>query len=262
MSYNINNRIPPLSMILLKMVKRRKESYAVLQQFILTLPKFEDRDSFTHMRKVQRVGKIRDFFSHFSGEVVVEKKIDGISCLLTYRRGRLLKGVTKRGLNVTRLVRRIDAIPKETDGSFTGEIRGELYLPKSQFIQSNRGRRALGLHAHKTHLSALVALMNSNHNMYRDKIRFQGFLINTTPLPKTQIEVLKKIKSLGINRNLKNFQRTFVIPRDKKDLYEYIRDKRNRKEEFAAEIDGLVIKANALAPQRIERKIIAFKYYY
>ena len=103
--------------------------------------------------------------------------------------------------------------------------------------------------------------MKSNRIVYRDKIRFQGFLINTTPLPKTQIEVLRKIKSLGVNKTLRSFEKTFVIPRDKEELCNFIRDKEKRKKEFSAEIDGLIIKANALAPQRIERKIIAFKYY-
>jgi DNA ligase (NAD+) len=248
-------------MTLLGMVKRRKESYTALQQFILTLPKFEDRDSFMYMRKVQSIQKVRTFFSCFTGQVVVEKKIDGIGCLLTYKKGRLLKSTTKRGLNLTKFVKWIDAVPKEIDKSFTGEIRGELFLPKSQFIQSNRERRASGLREHKTHLSALVGLMKSNRIVYRDKIRFQGFLINTTPLPKTQIEVLRKIKSLGVNKTLRSFEKTFVIPRDKEELCNFIRDKEKRKKEFSAEIDGLIIKANALAPQRIERKIIAFKYY-
>ena len=81
---------------------------------------------------------------------VAELKIDGLSIALTYEGGRLVRGATRgdgtRGEDVTHNVRTLRAIPLTLKGGPKDriEIRGEVYLPKSQFERINKEQQAAG----------------------------------------------------------------------------------------------------------------------
>jgi DNA ligase (NAD+) len=81
---------------------------------------------------------------------VAELKIDGLSIALTYEDGRLVRGATRgdgvRGEDVTANVRTIRAIPLSLKANVPGriEIRGEVFLPRTQFERINRERERSG----------------------------------------------------------------------------------------------------------------------
>ena len=82
-------------------------------------------------------------------EFSVEPKIDGLALSITYRRGHLVQAATRGdgrvGEDVTDNVRTIFNVPQEigpTRGSF--EIRGEVFLAKTDFEQLNATQRSLG----------------------------------------------------------------------------------------------------------------------
>ena len=76
-------------------------------------------------------------------EMVVEAKIDGVSCSLTYLDGKLIqaasRGDGKTGEDITANVRTIKNIPHELPGAPAGilEIRGEVYLDKKDLEALN-----------------------------------------------------------------------------------------------------------------------------
>lgn len=76
-------------------------------------------------------------------EMVVEAKIDGVSCSLTYLDGKLIqaasRGDGKTGEDITANVRTIKNIPHELPGAPAGilEIRGEVYLDKKDLETLN-----------------------------------------------------------------------------------------------------------------------------
>lgn len=76
-------------------------------------------------------------------EMVVEAKIDGVSCSLTYLDGKLIqaasRGDGKTGEDITANVRTIQNIPHELAGAPNGvlEIRGEVYLDKKDLEKLN-----------------------------------------------------------------------------------------------------------------------------
>ena len=76
-------------------------------------------------------------------EMVVEAKIDGVSCSLTYLDGKLVqaasRGDGKTGEDITANVRTIQNIPHELEGAPNGilEIRGEVYLDKKDLEKLN-----------------------------------------------------------------------------------------------------------------------------
>src|SRR5262249_14200532 len=81
---------------------------------------------------------------------VAELKIDGLSLALTYEDGRLVRGATRgdgmRGEDVTANVRTIRAIPLTLRDRIPGriEVRGEVFLPRSQFERINEEREEAG----------------------------------------------------------------------------------------------------------------------
>jgi DNA ligase (NAD+) len=81
---------------------------------------------------------------------VAELKIDGLSIALTYEDGRLTRGATRgdgvRGEDVTANVRTIRAIPLTLKQPVPGriEVRGEVFLPRTQFERINKEREEAG----------------------------------------------------------------------------------------------------------------------
>jgi DNA ligase (NAD+) len=80
---------------------------------------------------------------------VTELKIDGLSIALTYIDGRLARGATRgdgvRGEDVTSNARVIRAVPLTLpDVPPHLEIRGEIYLPRAEFLRMNEEKEAAG----------------------------------------------------------------------------------------------------------------------
>jgi DNA ligase (NAD+) len=81
---------------------------------------------------------------------VAELKIVGLSIALTYQDGRLVRGATRgdgvRGEDVTANVRTIRAIPLKLHDAVPGriEVRGEVFLPRTQFERINKEREEEG----------------------------------------------------------------------------------------------------------------------
>ncbi len=84
-------------------------------------------------------------------EMVVETKIDGVSCSLTYQDGILIRGVTrgdgKTGEDITPNIKTIKAIPHKLNCLVHGilEIRGEIFINKEDLIKLNERQQEEGL---------------------------------------------------------------------------------------------------------------------
>ena len=82
-------------------------------------------------------------------DYVTEPKIDGLAISLLYEDGVLVRGATRGdgeiGEDVTQNLRTIGAIPLRVPGAPPLlEIRGEIYLPRSDFARLNEARAAAG----------------------------------------------------------------------------------------------------------------------
>ena len=83
-------------------------------------------------------------------EYVAEPKIDGLAISLVYENGVLVRGATRGdgeiGEEVTQNLRTIKAIPLRVQGAPPLlEVRGEVYLPRSDFAKLNEQRAEAGL---------------------------------------------------------------------------------------------------------------------
>jgi DNA ligase (NAD+) len=80
---------------------------------------------------------------------VAELKIDGLAITLRYERGRFVQGATRgdgtTGEDVTPNLRTIAAIPDRLAEAVTGDVRGEVFMPKAEFARINAEREEAGL---------------------------------------------------------------------------------------------------------------------
>jgi DNA ligase (NAD+) len=79
---------------------------------------------------------------------VVEPKIDGLSVVLTYEGGRLIRGATRGdgeiGEDVTLNLRTIKDVPDIIPDQREMDLRGEVYMPKQAFLELNRKQEISG----------------------------------------------------------------------------------------------------------------------
>jgi NAD-dependent DNA ligase len=212
------------------------------------------------LKKIRTQQALWRFCSDLEGRVIVEKKLDGISCYLVYYRGQLIKANTKNGLNILRIIKRIGSIPNQVDRFFTGGVRGELYMTKKGFELYNGERKRERLKAHKSSITAIMSLIKSNNSFNQKCIEFHGFFINGWVHLETQMDTIKMLERLGINRRKEKFFGAFNLPNDFISLCRYVENIQLRKDEFDSNIDGLVLKADVLSIQRTTKGMVAFKY--
>ena len=97
------------------------------------------------------VARVRRFLSLGDDPVALtaEPKIDGLSCSLRYEAGRLVQAATRGdgrvGEDVTANVAQIGDVPPRLDGApDLFEVRGEIYMSKSDFADLNARQEAAG----------------------------------------------------------------------------------------------------------------------
>jgi DNA ligase (NAD+) len=80
---------------------------------------------------------------------VAELKFDGLAVTLRYERGRFVQGATRgdgtTGEDVTANLRTIEVIPDRLKEPVSADVRGEVFMPKAEFVRINSEREEAGL---------------------------------------------------------------------------------------------------------------------
>jgi len=206
-------------------------------------------------------------------DYVIELKIDGLAISLRYEDGILATAATRGdgevGDDVTANVRTIKAIPLSlTDGNIPAvlEVRGEVYMPTSSFVELNKLRAEAGEPAFANPRNAAAGslkLLDARITAARN-LSFFAYATGevTEPLAENHYQTLQKLKKLGLPVN-PNITRA-------KDIDEAIKicsgwsEKRSK---LDYQIDGLVIKINRFdqrdilgATGRAPRWCISYKF--
>jgi DNA ligase (NAD+) len=202
-----------------------------------------------------------------------ELKIDGLSMALHYEAGRLVRAVTRgdgvRGDDVTPNARAIRAIPLELLGRDVPaelEARGEVYLPRSRFAAMNREREEAEEEPFANPRNAAAGSMKSLDARVVEKRGLEVFLYGIAhlrgPVVKSQWQALERLRSWGLRTNPES-RRCVGID----EVVQAIVAWRDRRDELAYEVDGVVVKVDEFALQqelgstsKFPRWAIAYKY--
>lgn len=205
-------------------------------------------------------------------EYVAELKIDGLSVSLHYDRGILMVGATRgdggKGDEVTQNVRTIKSIPLrlKTDSPEHAEVRGEVFISRSQFAKNNA---ELEMQGEKTFAnprnsaSGTLRMLDSAIVAARrlDMFPYDVFRGNQKMFA-THWENFEWLERNGFNVNP---NRKLCANFD--EIADFIAEMEPRRDALDYEIDGVVVKVNSTALQqefgattKAPRWAIAYKY--
>lgn len=207
-------------------------------------------------------------------EYVMEPKIDGLACSLIYENGRLVRAATRGdgviGENVTANVRTIRSIPlvlKVPKGETIPElldIRGEVYMPRHEFMRLNEERAERGESEFANPRNAAAGSlrqMDPQVTASRALSFFAYYLVGEGARAKHS-ESLAALSAYGFKVS-ENYR---VVP-DINGALAYIDEFNAKRAGLAYDTDGAVLKVNEVAQQQVlgatgkdPRWAIAFKY--
>lgn len=203
---------------------------------------------------------------------VCELKIDGLAIALDYRDGKFVRGGTRGdgrvGENVTPNLRTIPTIPQRLIQSARPpeflEVRGEVYLRKSDFDALNRAREQRGEPSFANPRNAAsggLRQLDPKLTAAR-KLSFFAYAVGSELTQQTQWEVLRVLKRYGFEVNPHIAQAASI-----EDAIAFCTAWERERDSLDYEIDGVVVKVDDLAMQarlgaisRDPRWAIAFKF--
>ena len=187
-------------------------------------------------------------------EYVAELKIDGLAVSLTYEEGYFARGATRgdgtRGEDVTHNLKTIRSIPirLRDNNRVTVDVRGEVFMPRREFMKLNEERRLSGdaLFANPRNAAAgSLRQMDPRITAARQLDMFAYGIGDAGGVAlTTQMEVLDFLRKSGfrVNPNVKLCQ-------DIDEVMNYAKIWNERREGIDYDIDGVVVKVNSLEQQ-------------
>ena len=205
-------------------------------------------------------------------EMVLEAKIDGVSCSLTYENGTLIRAASrgdgKVGEDITANVRTIKSIP-HTLGTHAPqgllEIRGEVYLDKKDLealnkIQQEKNENTFA----NTRNAAAGFLRHKNADIVAARpLKFFAHSFGVGDIAADSFSgFIELCKSWGFAVGPVRTQTTHI-----EDIISFYNKFSDARHQLPFDVDGLVVKVNNFAEQKIlgataksPRWAIAFKY--
>ena len=181
-------------------------------------------------------------------EYIAEPKIDGLSLSLKYLQGKLLTAATrgdgKIGEDVTHNALTIDDIPRIIPNAPEMlEVRGEVYILKSDFEELNESQRTKNLKIFANARNAAAgSLRQLNTDVTKDRpLKFFAYSLGSTSenVATSQEDLMKVLQGFGFLIN--SYSQVCLGVRELLKAYESIC---NERENIGYEVDGIVYKVN------------------
>ncbi len=208
--------------------------------------KTKHKNKMYSLKKVYELDKLEQWYKKIASIepytiFCAEPKIDGLALTLFYENGRFIKGLTRGngelGEDVTKNLNMINSIPKNLKKSFSGEIRGEVYVSIDEFIKQNKETK---FSTPRNYAAGSLRQKDPEITNKRN-LSFIAYQILSKNPPKTQIESLKTLQELGFSANsykeLKNFS----------EIKDYLKNFNSCSQKIPT--DGVVIKVNDIELQ-------------
>ncbi len=208
-------------------------------------------------------------------EVVAEPKLDGLAVELIYESGRLVLGATRgdgvTGEVVTQNLRTVRSVPLRLRADAVDppprlEVRGEVYMEKRRFQELNQRREDEGEPPFANPRNAAAGSLRQLDPRVTARRPLQILLYGLGQVEGVELdshaEELELLDQLGFRT-----VRPARVCTSIEEVQAYWNEMSGRREELAHEIDGVVLKVNALAQQqrlgvrsRSPRHAIAYKF--
>ena len=181
---------------------------------------------------------------------ICELKIDGLSISLTYEQGLFVAGATRGdgsiGENITENLKRVKDIPLSLPEKLDITVRGECYMPRASFNQVNLARQENGEPEFANPRNAAAGTLRQLDTAVVAKRNLATFLYQEAS-PSTrdsQEKVLKHLEQLGFVVNPRR-----LLAHSMDEVWEFIQEVGQERDQLPYDIDGVVIKVNDLAGQ-------------
>ena len=211
-------------------------------------PLYSLQDAFSREELEAFDARVRKELAHPT--YICELKIDGLSISLTYEKGILVAGVTRGdgsvGENITENLKRVKDIPLTLPEELDITVRGECYMPRASFDQVNQDRQENGEAEFANPRNAAAGTLRQLDTSIVAKRNLATFLYQEAS-PSTrdsQEKVLKHLEQLGFVVNPKR-----ILAESMDEIWNFIQEVGQDREQLPYDIDGVVIKVNDLAGQ-------------
>ncbi|MBQ2966907.1 MAG: NAD-dependent DNA ligase LigA [Clostridia bacterium] len=175
----------------------------------------------THSVQMQSLNDVFDFneFREFdqrvsdalnnSYEYVTELKIDGLSVSLEYENGVFKRGSTRGdgivGEDITQNLKTITSIPMKLNQPLNIEVRGEVFMPKSEFLRLNTEREEMGESLFANPRNAAAGSLRQLDSRITASRKLDIFVFNIQQIEDVQLtehmQSLKFLEELGFKIN-------------------------------------------------------------
>lgn len=201
---------------------------------------------------VDRIRRFLQLAPDIAVEWMAEPKIDGLSCSILYRHGKMIQAATRgdgfEGEDVTANVRTIGDIPTELRGEGVPElieIRGEIFISHADFAAMNEAQAKINAAAYANPRNAAAGSLRQLDAGITAQRPLQFFAYTwgalSAPFAKTQSDALAKFSAWGL--------RVSPLSRfcaDLDELLGYFEEIQNNRSQLGFDIDGVVYKLNRL----------------
>ena len=211
-------------------------------------PLYSLQDAFSREELEAFDARVRKEVAHPT--YICELKIDGLSISLTYEKGILVAGATRGdgsvGENITENLKRVKDIPLTLPEELDITVRGECYMPRASFDQVNQARQENGEPEFANPRNAAAGTLRQLDTAVVAKRNLATFLYQEAS-PSTrdsQEKVLKHLEQLGFVVNPKR-----ILAENIDEIWDFIQEVGQERENLPYDIDGVVIKVNDLASQ-------------
>ncbi len=185
---------------------------------------------------------------------VCELKYDGVSISLRYKDGVLIQAITRgdgtKGDDVTSNVKTIKSIPLKLIGSYPNEfeIRGEIFIHKSDFKKLNEKRKKNNLEIYsnpRNTASGSLKLLDPKLASKRPLDCFLYYLLGNNLPTNSHFQNLQHAKTWGFKVPNHIYQYN-----DINGVISFVKEWENKRHQLPFEIDGIVIKVDDIDMQQ------------
>ena len=185
---------------------------------------------------------------------MAELKIDGVSIALVYADGMLVSAATRGdgllGEDVTPNVRTIKTIPLQLRTPVARlEVRGEIFMPKSEFVRLNREREEKGERVFANPRNAAAGSLRQLNPRITASRALAAYIYDIIHIEgeniDTQEQALAFLQAQGIP-----VSPAYRLCSSVEELFDYCRQYEEERHNLPYEIDGAVVKLNQYGPRQ------------